>query len=231
MYKIEFNDEMTIEGILSSFNNLSEVGIVACIDINGVIISGNDINLEEKVKQEYVNYKKKNKPSTNSTKKEEYNDKLKKQDDIFNKTLENRQDLFFLSQDVTFLFEIGIVLQYTKEEYKEDMLSYYISIYCNSSKNKKGIELAKNLNYMSNLLLIMNDNSSLIQKRFRIQQIMNDISNNDDEKYKLGFAIGRIEKYAIRGEQIRQLLFLDILNDKLSQKHDELNKILKRSLF
>ena len=58
MYKIEFNDEMTIEGILSSFNNLSEVGIVACIDINGVIISWNDINLEEKVKQEYVNYKK-----------------------------------------------------------------------------------------------------------------------------------------------------------------------------
>ena len=58
--------------------------------------------------------------------------------------------MFFLSKDATFLFEIGIVLQYTKEEYKEDMLNFYISVYCNSSKNKKGSELSKNLNYISN---------------------------------------------------------------------------------
>ena len=231
MYKIEFNDEMTIEGILSSFNNLNEVGIVSCIDINGVIIYGNDDNLEEKVKQEYIKYKERNKKSRQKIKQEECNDKLKSQDEMFYEILERRQDLYFLSNDVTFLFEIGVVLQYTKEEFKEDMLNFYISVYCNSSKNKEGIELLKNLNYMSSLLLIMNDDSSLVQKQLKIQQIIDGVVNNEDEKYKLEVAVKRIEKYTIHGEKIRQLLFLDILNDKLSKKNDEINKILKRTLF
>lgn len=231
MYKIEFNDEMTIEGVLSSFNNLNEIGIVSYIDINGVIIYGNDDNLEWKIKQEYMKYKEKNEMSIEKIKQEEYVNISKKQEEVFNKILNSRQDLYFLSKDATFLFEIGIVLQYTKEKYKEDMLNYYISIYGNSSKNKEGIELAKNLDYMSNLLLVMNDDSSLIQKQIKIQQIMNSICNDDDEKYKLEIAIGRIEKYIIHGEKIRQLLFLDILNDKLLQKNDEINKILKRTLF
>jgi len=231
MYKIEFNDEMTIEGILSSFNNLSEIDILSYIDINGVVIYGNDDNLEEKVKQEYMKYKERNKKSTKKIKQEECNDKLKNQDEIFYEILESRQDLYFLSEDVTFLFEIGVVLQYTKEECKEDMLNFYVSVYCNSAKNKKGIELSKNLNYVSSLLLIMNDDSSLVQKQFRVQQIINSVGNNEDEKFKLEFAIKRIEKYTIHGEKIRQLLFLDILNDKLSQKNDEINKILKRTIF
>ena len=231
MYKIEFNDEMTIEGILSSFNNLNEIDILSYIDINGVVIYGNDDNLEEKVKQEYMKYKEKNKKSTEKIKQEECTDKLKSQDEMFYGILERRQDLYFLSKDVTFLFEIGVVLQYTKEECKEDMLNFYVGVYCNSAKKKKGIELLKNINYMSSLLLIMNDDSSLVQKHFRVQQIIDSVGNNEDEKFKLEFAIKKIEKYTIHGEKIRQLLFLDILNDKLSQKNDEINKILKRTIF
>ena len=38
-------------------------------------------------------------------------------------------------------------------------------------------------------------------------------------------------KYIIDGKKIRELLFLDILNDKLSVANDELNKKLNKKLF
>ena len=56
-------------------------------------------------------------------------------------------------------------------------------------------------------------------------------SDNEDEKYKFAISVGRIEKYIIDGKKIRELLFLDILNDKLSVANDELNKKLNKKLF
>jgi len=231
MYEIEFYDETTIEGIISSFNNLNEAGIESYIIINGVTIFGNEINFEEKVRQEYKKYKEKKKLSNKILKQEHSNNvEDKKQDDEFSENFKNRNDLYFLSQDSTFLFEIGVVLQYTKEEYKEELLNYYISAYGYSSKNKSGIELTKNLGYISNLLLIMEDDT-LIEKYFKIQQIINCISNSEDEKYKFETAIKIIENYTIHGEKIRELLFLDILKDKLSEENNKLNKILKHTIF
>ena len=37
MYKIEFNDEMTLEGILESFKNLKEAEMKAYIEIDGIV--------------------------------------------------------------------------------------------------------------------------------------------------------------------------------------------------
>lgn len=237
MYKIEFNEEMTVEGILSSFKNLTEAKIESYIDIDGVRINWDDVNLEKRIKEEYIKYKEKNKFLSVNLKQTVINNASEKIDNgtklsnEFDEILINRNDVYYLSKDPTFLFEIGIVLRYTKEEFKEDMLNYYISVYGNSSKNEKEIKLTQNLGYMANLLLIIEDDCTLIQKYYRIQQIINCISSDEDEKIKFEVAIKRVEKYAIHGDKIRDLLFLDILNDKLSQKNNELNKMLKHPLF
>lgn len=232
MFEIEFNNETTIEGIISSYKNLKEAEIESYIIINGVKILGKDVNFEEKVRQEYIKYKNNKKLSSKILKQAHSNNgKEQKQDDKISKIFEIRNDLYFLTKDPTFLFEIGVVLQYTKEENKEELLNYYINVYGHSSKNKLGIELAKNLGYISNLLLIMEDDSTLIQKHLKIQQIINCVYGNEDEKYKFETAIKIIENYTIHGKKIRELLFLDILNNELSKKNNELNKMLKHTLF
>ena len=147
------------------------------------------------------------------------------------RVFDRRQDLYYLSQNKLFLFELGTVIKYTQSEYIDEMIEFYVSIYGVSSNNIKGIELSRDLNYMSELILILNYNCTDVEKRFKIQEIINRISDNEDEKYKFDISVGRIEKYIIDGKKIRELLFLDILNDKLSVANDELNKKLNKKLF
>ena len=51
MYKIEFNDEMTIEGIIESFKNLEDAEIESYIEIDGVKILWNDKDRDNKIKK------------------------------------------------------------------------------------------------------------------------------------------------------------------------------------
>ena len=57
MYKIEFNDEMTIEGIIESFKNLEDAEIESYIEIDGVKILWNDKDRDNKIKKYYKNIK------------------------------------------------------------------------------------------------------------------------------------------------------------------------------
>ena len=51
MYKIEFNDEMTIEGIIESFKNLEDAEIESYIEIDGVKILWKDKDRDNKIKK------------------------------------------------------------------------------------------------------------------------------------------------------------------------------------
>lgn len=234
MYKIEFNNEMTIDGVIESFRNLKEAGIESYIEIDGRKIYWNDKDRDKIIKETFQKHKMQVKQVNCSNEKENANNfidaEMKENDEVIRK-LNRRQDLYYLSKDKLFMFELGTVLEYTKPEYVDEMLEYYVSVYGISSNSIKGIELSRNLNYMSELVLILNCDYSTVKKRFKIQEIINRIADNGDEKYKFDISVGRIEKYIIDGEKIRELLCLDILNDKLSLVNGELNKILNKKLF
>lgn len=234
MYEIEFNDEMTIDGIIESFKNLEDAGIESYIKIDGVKILWNDKDRDNKIKKVLQKHKTKRKQDNCINKKDNsinlVNTEVKENDD-FERVFGRRLDLYYLSQNKLFLFEFGTVIKYTQSEYIDEMIEYYVSIYGVSSNNKKGIEMLRDLNYMSELILILNYNCTDVEKRFKIQEIINRISDNEDEKYKFDVSVRRIENYIIDGKKIRELLFLDILNDKLSAANDELNKKINTKVF
>lgn len=234
MYEIEFNDEMTIKGIIESFKNLKDAEIESYIEIDGVKIYWNDEDRDNLVKEALQEYKRKCKHDNYINKKENsinlIDPETREVDDI-NRLINRRQELYYLSQDKLFMFELGIVIKYTISEHIDEMIEFYVSVYKFSSNNIKGIELSRNLNYMSELTLILNCDCSDIEKRFKIQEIINRISDNEDEKYKFDISVERIEKYIRNGKKIRELLCLDILNDKLSIANDELNKRLNKKVY
>ena len=63
MYKIEFNDEMTIEGIIESFKNLEDAEIESYIEIDGVKILWNDKDRDNKIKKVLQKHKMKREQS------------------------------------------------------------------------------------------------------------------------------------------------------------------------
>lgn len=234
MYKIEFNDEMTIEGIIESFKNLKDAEIESYIEIDGMKIFWNDKDRDNKVKQVLEKHKMKSQCNNCINKKENsinFVDTETEESDDMKRVFNRRQDLYYLSKDKIFTFELGTIIKYTKLEHIDEMIEFYISVYGGSSNNIKEIELLRNLNYMCELTLILNYNCTDVEKRFKIQEIINRISDNEDERYKFDISVRRIEKYIIDGKKIRELLFLDLLNDKLSIANDELNKRLNKKLF
>ena len=84
-----------------------------------------------------------------------------KENDDMKRVFDRRQDLYYLSQNKLFLFELGTVIKYTQSEYIDEMIEFYVSIYGVSSNNIKGIELSRDLNYMSELILILNYNKNI----------------------------------------------------------------------
>ena len=232
MYKIEFNDDMTLNGIIESFNNLQEVEIESFIEIDGVNIYWNDEN-RDAVLKELLNKHKSNIKKTDNMNIEENNNVITsiEVDDDTLKILNRRERLYWLSKNSVFTFELGTVLKYTKSEYIDAMIEYYVSIYDTTNTKDEKNELLRNLNYMSELILILKSASSENEKGLKIQNIINRIANNEIEKYKFDISVKRIEQYIVGGEKIRELLYLDILNDKLSIENDKLNKQLNKRLF
>ena len=232
MYKIEFNDDMTLNGIIESFNNLQEVEIESFIEIDGVNIYWNDEN-RDAVLKELLNKHKSNIKKTDNMNIEENNNAITniEVDDDTLKILNRRERLYWLSKNSVFTFELGTVLKYTKSEYIDAMIEYYVSIYDTTNTKDEKNELLRNLNYMSELILILKSASSENEKGLKIQNIINRIANNEIEKYKFDISVKRIEQYIVGGEKIRELLYLDILNDKLSIENDKLNKQLNKRLF
>ncbi len=224
-YKIEFNDDMTLNGIIDSFNNLQEAGIESFIEIDGVKIYWNDKNRNDILEKILHKHKSdiKNTSSIDSKENIKNNSITTIEEDKKLKPLSRRINLYPLSSNSIFTFELGTVLKYTKPEYVDNMLEYYVSVYDTTSANNENNKLLRNLNYMSELILILKSDSSEIEKSLRIQSIINRIGDDEDEIFKFDVSVGRIEEYIVNGEKIRELLYLDILNDRLNK---QLNKRL-----
>lgn len=235
MYKIEFNDDMTFDSIIESFNNLQEAEIESFIEIDGVKIYWNDKNRNKKLEEILQKHKSsiKNPNSIDDEKNTNNNiiiTPIEEKGEV-SKLLNRIQSLYWLSKNSIFTFELGTVLKYTKPEYIDNMIEYYVSVYDATNTSYEKNKLLRNLNYMSELILILKSDSSEIEKGLRIQNIINRIADNEDEKFKFDISIGRIEKYIVDGEKIRELLYLDVLNDKLSTENEELNRQKNKRLF
>ena len=171
MYKIEFNEQMTINGILESFKNIKEAGEQAFIEINGVRIYHDEPKLESRITEEYRKYHETHRRTTEVRK-----EAPKKEKSLEETTGDALTNAFFLNNDPEFLFELGVVLEHTPEEKRKRLIDWYISVYGITSEQKS--EDYKDLKYLSNLILILEDDCSLLKKRIQVQEMINSFSND-----------------------------------------------------
>ena len=201
MYKIEFNNDTTLEGLLESFKNLKDCGINGYVEIDGVKIYESDSNLEKKLVTIFKS-KKLNK-STRPIKAIKIRKNQSKEETVY-KEIAELSNCWNLSNNEVFKYYIGISLKYIKEEYREDLKKYYIHIYSDDK-----FEISRDLHLLANILLLLE-----YRDVFTIQEKLNtfflNISKDDIEK--LGITLGRIEKYGINGSKIKQCFYRDILD-------------------
>ena len=211
MYKIEINDDTTLEGLLTSFENLKDAGIRGYVEINGEKIYDSDPKLTEKLKNFF------------SAKQVNENESEKIENDYNNPTdeaIHKQAILWNLSNNVLFTFYLGIALKYIKEEFKEKFKNYYISVY---SDNK--YEILKDLPLLANILLILE-----YKDIFIIQEKLNSLFLNlsPDDIINLDIVILRIKRYGIHGDLIDQCFSTHILDKDLEDAESEIKKLLKK---
>lgn len=139
-------------------------------------------------------------------------------------------DLITLSNDEDFLFQLGNVVEYTREEYKKAVIDFYVRVYGVTSRDEDNEDM-KNLKYKSSLLLILASDGDILQKRFQIQQIINTMCINGREKLKFKEAIRQIECESIFGEELRELLHRDVLDESLSDANKVLERVKNKKQF
>ncbi len=226
MHQIDFNDEMTLFNLLTEFAKLKEKGETGWIVIDGELILSTSDDLKIRLTNAYTKHQRK---QNNYLEEKDPQEVIrKKYDERLKETTKKHQDVVSLSNNPIFLFEIGLVLKYTKEHLQNDLLNYYVLIYSDSLKDTPNIEKNQNLRYMANLLLIMDQDLPLDQKRLQIQQIINSTSDNEMELDKLKNAIKYISEYTIFSDQIKELMFFNSLDGTLKQTEKEVNIVLKR---
>lgn len=211
MYKIEINDDTTLEGLLTSFENLKDAGIRGYVEINGEKIYDSDPKLIEKLKIFF------------SAKQVNENESEKIENDYNNPTdeaIHKQAILWNLSNNVLFTFYLGIALKYIKEEFKEKFKNYYISVY---SDNK--YEILRDLPLIANILLVLE-----YKDIFIIQEKLNSLFLNlsPDDIINLDIVILRIKRYGIHGDLIDQCFSIHILDKDLEDAESEIKKLLKK---
>ena len=212
MYNIEVYEDTTLEGLLSSFKNLSEAGIVGCVKINGVTILGTDPHLEEKL----TNLKKKKKRKKPIIKKRDEGDIEKK----LAIALEHLIKVNSLSQNEVFKYYLGVCLQYIKPEYCDEFKKIYVQIYTND----KYICL-RDIHLLASILLILEyKNPFLIQEK--LNQFFLSVSREDIEKMNAIF-FKTIEKYAVRGNLVARFFPDDILDDVVRKSREEVDRLVR----
>ena len=211
MYKIEINDDTTLEGLLTSFENLKDAGIRGYVEINGEKIYDSDPKLIEKLKNFF------------SAKQVNENESEKIENDYNNPTdeaIHKQAILWNLSNNVLFTFYLGIALKYIKEEFKEKFKNYYISVY---SDNK--YEILRDLPLLANILLVLE-----YKDIFIIQEKVNSLFVNlsADDIINLDIVILTIKRYGIHGDLIDQCFSTHILDKDLEDAESEIKKLLKK---
>lgn len=224
MYKIEFNEDMTLEGILESFDNLKAAEIDAYIEINGIKIYSTDTNFKICISEEYKKYHDNHKKNINKKPvTQEVNEKISMDEQV---AKEEYTDFSYLNQNKRFLFELGIVLEYTREEYKNMILLSEVYYY-GPTKQKKVDETDKYLNYTANILLILDTYNNDNQKRFEIMKIFNTIGDNMVEYAKFKNALDAVMMYTTKAEELKKLLYSDILDEPTKIKRQIYENIKK----
>lgn len=211
MYKIEINDDTTLEGLLTSFENLKDAGIRGYVEINGEKIYDSNPKFIEKLKNFF------------SAKQVNENESEKIENDYNNPTdeaIHKQAILWNLSNNVLFTFYLGIALKYIKEEFKEKFKNYYISVY---SDNK--YEILRDLPLIANILLVLE-----YKDIFIIQEKLNSLFLNlsPDDIINLDIVILRIKRYGIHGDLIDQCFSIHILDKDLEDAESEIKKLLKK---
>lgn len=228
MHHIDFNENMTLFDLLTTFAKFKEKGETGWVVIDGQIILSTSDDLQNRLTNAYTKYHEKQNKFLKEYGEDRQEIIRQKYDEKLQEATQKHQDAVSLSNNPIFLFEIGLVLKYTKEHLQGELLKYYVLIYSDRLKNTDGIEKNQNLRYMTNLLLIIDQDLPLSQKQFQIQQIINSICNDEIEMYKLKNAIEYIAKYTILGDQIKELMFFNSLDGILKQTEKEVNIVLKR---
>lgn len=210
MYKIEVNNDTTLEGLLESFKNLKECGIEGYVEIEGTEIFGSDDNLKDTLKEIFRS--RKNIEGTETP-------PIKEENPII-KEIKYSLNLADLKLNEVFKYYLGISLKYTKQEYREKLKKYYVDVYCQDNT-----ERIRDIHLLANILLLLEyKDIFLIQEKLNL--LFLNISKDDIEK--LHFVILRIKKYAINGHLIDQCFYQDILNEVVENKEQEAGTSLKR---
>lgn len=215
LYRIEFNEETTLDGLLESFKNLKNCGINCFVVIGQTTIFGSDEKLEEKLKEIFKSRKQ---VTTSKFIKPEIIESEPiaiKNDDIDERNFHSYCNLLSLSHDEVFKYYLNISLKYTKPEYKEKLKEYYIKTYSNDKyKDIRDIHL------YANILLILNYKDPVIVEEKLTLFFMN-LSENDRNMLSLTLSI--VKQYSINGFLIEHLFQEDIL-DKDTEEKSLLNK-------
>ena len=224
MHKIEFNDEMTLESIKGSFKNLELAGLKAYIIIDDEIIDSDDEDRDKKIECALRNHVKllEKERSTNN-----HVQILK--NPVLSSTLQKQTDLFELSNNVVFIFQLGTVLKYAKSEYYDELKSFFVKNYAKSKDDNEISKYVRYLNYISELVLILKCDCSDVEKGYRIQNIINRIGNDYDEQLKFKDATILIKSYIVDGNKLSDLLYDGLLNQECESATEELKNLIKKN--
>lgn len=137
---------------------------------------------------------------------------------------EEYYDFERLSHVKRFLFALGTVLEYTTDEYKDSILTTSVYNYGPTHREKVD-EMSRCLNYAATILLIIDAYDNDARRRLEIMKIVNDIGDNSKEYCKLHMAIETVMECTTRGEELRRLLYLDVLDKPTEEKKQIYEKI------
>ena len=218
MYKIEYNEETTLEGLLESFKILKETGIRAYVEIDSIKIYDSDPNLKEKLTKIFQS-KKKDK-EIKPVKQESIYRKISEKDKVAYEAIDKMTKTWKLSCDEVFKYYLGVSLKYIKPEYREGLKKNYIEVYSNDRFDK-----IRDIHLLASILLILE-----YKDVFVIQEKLNmfflNISKEDAEM--LNIVVKKIEDYAINGSLIKQCFSRAILDEDVEKSRKEAFTLSRR---
>lgn len=214
MYKIEFNEETTLEGILESFKNLKEAKIKCYIEINGEKFYDTDPNLKEKL---IIAIKKEKR---NKTKKIKLKENTSETDKELEKATNKLTNLWSLSRNEVFKYYLNICLKYVKQEHREELINYYVKIY----SYDKYIKL-RDIHLFANIILIL-EYKDIVTIQEKLNLLFFNISQNDIAQLEL--TLINIEQLGINGHLIKECFDRNILNNAVEKAENEVLRLTKK---
>lgn len=214
MYKIEFNEETTLDGVFESFKNLKEAKIKCYIEINGEKFYDTDPNLKEKL---IIAIKK---AKRNKIKKIKLKENTSETDKELEKSTNKLTNLCSLSRNEVFKYYLNICLKYVKQEHREELINYYVKIY----SDDKNIKL-RDIHLFANIILIL-EYKDIVTIQEKLNLLFLNISQNDIEQLEL--TLINIEQLGINGHLIKECFDKNILSNAVEKAENEVLCLTKK---